>query len=65
MIDDCVFILINLYNPSMEKEQVAKWEKMNLMLKTFDNLEKKIILGGDFNLFLDSTLEAEGGSLVF
>ena len=65
MIDDCVFILINLYNPSMEKEQVAKWEKMNLMLKTFDNLEKKIILGGDFNLFLDSILEAEGGSLVF
>ena len=49
----------------MEKEQVAKWEKMNLMLKTFDNLEKKIILGGDFNLFLDSILEAEGGSLVF
>ena len=65
MIDDCVFILINLYNPSMEKEQVAKWEKMNLMLKTFDNLEMKIILGGDFNLFLDSILEAEGGSLVF
>ena len=33
---------------------------MNLMLETFDHLENKIIiLGGDFNLFLDSVLEAE------
>ena len=35
------------------------------MLQTFDNLENKIILGDDFNLFLDSVLEAEGGSPVF
>ena len=34
---------------------------MNLMLETFDDLEKKI-LGSDFNLFLDSLLEAEGCS---
>ena len=39
--------------------------KMNLMLETFDDLENKIIvLAGDFNLFLDSILEAEGFSLV-
>ena len=25
MIDDCVFILINLYNPNTEKEQVSTW----------------------------------------
>ena len=66
MIDDCVVILINLYNPNTEKEQVSTWEKLNLMLQTFDDLENKIIiLGGDFNLFLDSVLEAEGGSPVF
>ena len=65
MIDDCVVILINLYNPNTEKEQVSTWEKLNLMLQTFDDLENKIIiLGGDFNLFLDSVLEAEGGSPV-
>ena len=65
MIDDCVFILINLYNPNTGKEQVSTWEKLNLMLQTFDDLENKIIiLGGDFNLFLDSVLEAEGGSPV-
>ena len=38
---------------------------MNLMLQTIDDLENKIIIiGGDFNLFLDSELEGEGGSLV-
>ena len=63
MIDDCVFILTNLYNPNTEKEQVSTWVKLNLILQTFDDLENKIIiLGGDFNLFLDSALEAEGGS---
>ena len=31
------------------------------MLQTIDGLQKEIItLGGDFNLFLDSVLEAEG-----
>ena len=48
MIDDCVFILINMYNPNTEKGQVPTWAKMNLMLQAFDGLENKIIvLGGD------------------
>ena len=65
MIDYCVVILINLYNPKTKKEQVSTWRNLNLMLQTFDDLENKIIiLGGDFNLFLDSALEAEGGSPV-
>ena len=35
------------------------------MLQTFDDLEYKIIiLGGNFNLFLDSALEAEEDSPV-
>ena len=65
MIDDCVFILINLHNPNTEKVQVSTWEKMNLMLETFYDLENNvIIIGGDFSLFLDSVFENEGGSLV-
>ena len=27
MTDDCVFILVNLYNPNAEKEQASTWEK--------------------------------------
>ena len=58
MIDDCVFILINLYNSNTDREQVSIWEKMNLILETFNDLENKIIiLGCDFYLFLDSALE--------
>ena len=54
-----------MYNRNTKKEQVYKWEKLNLMLQTFDDLENKIIiLGGDFNLFLNSALETEGGSPV-
>ena len=35
------------------------------MLQIFDDLENKvIILGGDFNVFLDSVLDAEDGSQV-
>ena len=46
------------------KREVSIWEKMNLPLEIFDDLENKtIILAGDFKLFLDSTLKAEGGSL--
>ena len=37
---------------------------MNLMMQTFDDLENKIILGDDFNLFFYSVLEAEGSSPV-
>ena len=52
MIDDCAFILINLYNSNTEKEQVSTWEKLNLMPQTFDDLENKItVLGGDLTYF--------------
>ena len=45
------------------QEQVSTWEKMNLMLEPFDDLENKmIILEGNFNLSLHS--EAEGGYTV-
>ena len=66
MIDDCVFILINLHNSNTKKEQVSTWEKLNLILQIFDYLKNKIIiLGGNFNLFLDSILETEGGIKKF
>ena len=29
MTDNCVFVLINLYNPNTEKEQVSTWKKSN------------------------------------
>ena len=62
MSDDCVFILINLHDPNTKK-YVSTWKEINLMLEIFNDLENKINLGGDLNLFLDSVLEAKGSSL--
>ena len=46
----------------INQEQASTWE---IMLETLNDLEnKKITRGGNFNLFLNSALEAEGGSLV-
>ena len=65
IIDYCVFISINLYNSNTKIEQVSTWEKFNVMMQTFDNMENKIIiLGADFNPFLDSVLEDEGGPVL-
>ena len=65
MIDDCVFILINVDNPNIEKKAgfyMGKIESNAANIWWFGN--KIIILGGDFNLYLDSELKAEGGSPV-
>ena len=60
-----VFILINLYNPNTEEDQVSTWINMNLKQEIFNDLENKmIILGGVLNLFLESVLEAERSSPV-
>ena len=65
MIEDCVFILINLYNTNTKNKLVSTWQKMNLMPQTFGDLENKIIIfGGNFNLFLEPVLGTEGGSPV-
>ena len=65
MIEDCVFILINLYNINTKNKLVSTWQKMNLMPQTFGDLENKIIIFGyNFNLFLEPVLGTEGGSPV-
>ena len=63
MIDDCVFILINLYKPSAGFYR-RKNESNATNTEWFKKQKKKKTRGGGFNLFLNSVLEAEGGSLV-
>ena len=52
-----------MYNANTETEQIKVLKNLYLLL---DSLvipqNKQIILAEDFNLFLDRTLEAEGGS---
>ena len=57
------YILVNIYKANTETEQIKVLNNLHLLLDSLDiHQNKQIILAGDFNLFLDTTLEAEGGS---
>ena len=61
-INDVGFVLINLYNANTESEQVSVLNNLPSLLENFDvTLDEKLILAGDFNLFLNSKLDAKGG----
>ena len=60
--NDVNFVLINLYDANTETEQVSVLNNLSSLLETFDvTLEKNLILGGDFNLYLHLKLDAKGG----
>ena len=61
-INDVNLVLMNLYNTNTEIEQVSVLNNLSSLLENFDvTLEKNLILAGDFNLFLNSKLDAKGG----
>ena len=52
-IDVKNFVLINLYNPNTENEQVEVLNTLLTMMKTIDiNENTNILLAGDFNAVL-------------
>ena len=60
--DDKNYILCNIYNPNHEANQVDTLEMLGDILMGILQWEtKEIIVGGDFNLFLDAELDAKGG----
>ena len=61
MIHDTEFILINLYSANTKNDQLTTFSELTKLLENFDHTENKpIIFAGDFNLFLDRSLEAKG-----
>ena len=59
------YILCNIYNPNHEANQVDTLEMLGDILMGILQWEaKEIIVGGDFNLFLDAELDAKGGRLT-
>ena len=64
-INDENFILINLYNPNTEAEQLKILSKLTEMLTKFHLTQNNnIICAGDFNLF-NVKLESSEGNPVF
>ena len=62
-LEDQKYLIVNVYNPNTEKEQVAFLSKLNDALKNFpDIFEHNIIIGGDFNFIYDILLDANGGN---
>ena len=65
-IDVKNFVLINLYNPNTENEQVEVLNTLLTMMKTIDiNENTNILLAGDFNVFFNTNLECCGGNPSF
>ena len=55
--------MINFYSANIESEQIQTFNELNILISNLDlNSEKRIIFAGDFNLFLDRSLDAKGGS---
>ena len=60
------YIVINLYGNEAEKEQINVLSNMFVLLEKFEinyGGKKHVIMAGDFSLFLDSKLNAQGGNL--
>ena len=59
--DDKNYILCNIYNPNHEANQVDTLEMLGDFIMGIPQWEtKEVIVGGDFNLFLDAELDAKG-----
>ena len=62
-VSDNYFLVINLYNANNESEQLHTLSTLCNLLDDITDLQcKNIILGGDFNIFLNLTYEARGGN---
>ena len=64
-IDDSIFVLINIYNANTESEQLHTLNDLTNILETFKDIQNKsVVLGGDFNVILNPSLDSEGGKPV-
>ena len=62
-INNSEYILINLHNAHTANEQIDVLKSLFELLEEFDiSLTKQLVMAGDFNLFFNSKLEAQGGN---
>ena len=65
-VDDTVFVLINTYNFNTESEQLQTLSDIvSILDKVKDIQSKNIVLGGDFSVIFDISLESLGGKSLF
>lgn len=58
-----IFLVVNIYAPNKVQEQCRFFDNLNKAIENFVvDKENKIIIGGDFNVTLDSDLVCAGGN---
>ena len=58
------FLVVNVYNNNIEKDQIETLKKIDSLLQTFDDInEYSIVMGGDWNFIFDKDLDALVGTL--
>ena len=64
-IDNSIFVPINIYNANTESEQLHTLNDLINILETFEDIQNKsAVLGGDFNVILNPSLDLHGGKPV-
>ena len=59
MVDETNFVLINIYNPNTETEQVTTLLDLDKILEAIKDLsDKHIVLADDLNFFFDTSLDS-------
>ena len=55
------FLFVNIYALNKVQEQCHFFDTLNKIIENFDvDKERKIVIGGDFNIALDSDLDCSG-----
>lgn len=61
-VQGSLFLFVNIYAPNKVQDQCRFFENLNKNIEDFVvNKEHRIIVGGDFNVTLDSDLDCSGG----
>ena len=61
-VQGSLFLFVNIYAPNKVQDQCRFFENLNKNIEGFVvNKEHRIIVGGDFNVTLDSDLDCSGG----
>ena len=64
-ICDKELLFVKLCNANTEKEQLDTLTKLSEMLNSIPNIiNKNLILGGDFNVFFNTSFETQGGNPI-
>ena len=64
-IDQSDFVLINIYKANTDSEQLHTLKDLINILENFEDIQNKsVVLGGDFNVILNPSLDLEVGKPV-